>query len=180
MPTFDEYLALPLADRIARLASTPDDIAAAIAGLSDAELSRRAADGWAAKEIVCHFRDVEELVILRYHTMLAEDGPKLLVVGAPPPDAERWGMAGDVPFPLDAARWATERQYLRNDTSEALAAFRQRRREVMALLGALSPQQWQRAAIHPVRGRIALEDWAAGSASHDDNHLAQLREALRA
>lgn len=178
MPARADYLKLPLADRLARLARTPDDLARAITGVDDETLSRRT-DGFSAKEVVCHMRDVEELVILRFHTMLVMDDPRVFVVGAPPPDAEAWGIRGQVPFPLAPERWAEDRQYLRNDTGEALAAFRRRRREVLTLLGALSPEQWQRGSIHPELGRTTFEDWTAAMAGHDDNHLEQLQTALR-
>ncbi len=178
MPTRDEYLSRPLEQRLARLARTPDDVAAAMAGRDDAALSLRAADGWSAKDVVCHLRDVEELGILRYHLMLAADDPKVFVVGAPPPDPERWGMSEAVPFPLHPERWRNERQYERNDAAGALAAFRRRRSEVLALLGALSEEQWRRGSIHPERGRVTFAEWTAGVAYHDDNHLEQLRRAL--
>jgi hypothetical protein len=131
MPSRDEWLTRPLPQRLERMGRTPDELAAAIQGKSDADLSRRP-DGknWAAKEVVCHLRDIEELVILRFHTMLAMDDPKVMVVGAPPANLGEWGIGGDVPLPLDADRWAEERQYLRNDASAALSAFRIRRAEV--------------------------------------------------
>jgi hypothetical protein len=161
-----------------RLARTPDDLAAAVEGRNDTALSRRGGDGWSAKDVICHLRDVEELSMLRYHLMLAVEDPAVFVVGAPPPDPERWGMTGATPFPLDPDRWREERQYARSDAIEALAAFRRRRGEALALLGSLSPEQWQRGSIHPERGRLTFEEWTAGIAWHDDNHLEQLRRAL--
>lgn len=178
MLTRDEYLAQPLAARLARLARLPDEIAEAIAGRSDAELSRRAPGGWSAKEIVCHLRDVEELSMLRYHSMLVMDDPKVFVAGAPPPDAEAWGISDDVPFPLAPERWAEERQYQRNDTQLALEAFGRRRGEALALFAALTPEQLERGSIHPERGRVTFAEWTAGIAWHDDNHLEQLQRAL--
>ncbi|HEU4758755.1 MAG TPA: DinB family protein [Dehalococcoidia bacterium] len=179
MPGRHEWLTLPLADRLARLKRTPDDVAVAIRGRGDEALSAAAEPGaWSAKDVVCHLRDIEELVILRFHLMLASDDPKVFVVGAPPRDAERWGISPAVPFPLDPDRWRRERQYARNDAQEALAAFGRRRREVLALLDGLSPEQWQRGSIHPEHGRVTFADWLAGVAAHDDNHLAQLQRAL--
>ena len=179
MPTRDEWLERPVGQRLERMAATADELAAAIAGKSDAELSRRPdAKNWAAKEIVCHLRDIEELVIVRFHTMLAMDDPKVMVVGAPPLDLGEWGIGGDVPVPLDADRWAEERQYLRNDVGGALAAFRRRRGEVLAFLRRLTPAQWKRGSIHPTLGRATFEGWTAGIAGHDDGHLAQLVRAL--
>lgn len=179
MPDRDEWLKQPLEQRLQRMARAADEIATATHGRSDAELSRRPAPtSWAAKEVVCHLRDIEELVIVRFHTMLVMDDPRVFVVGAPPSDLAAWGIGGDVPLPLDADRWADERQYLRNDTAAALAAFRRRRVEVLALLHALSPERWQRASIHPTLGRVTFGEWTAGIAGHDDNHLAQLQRAL--
>ena len=169
MPSRDEYLARPLMDRLDRLGRTPEDLTGAIAGLEDSALARRSADGWSGKDVICHLRDVEELCVLRFHLMLADDDPKVFVVGAPPPDPEAWGIGGDVPFPMDPERWRLERQYALNDAGEALA-----------LLAALTPEQWQRGSIHPERGRVTFEEWTAGIASHDDNHLEQLRRALEA
>ena len=180
MPTRDEWLRQSLRERLDRMARTPDDLASAIRGLSDAVLSRRPdAKSWSAKEVICHLRDIEELSILRFHTMLAMNDPKVFVVGAIPADPAQWGIGADVPFPLDPDRWAEERQYLRNDAAAALEAFRRRRGEVLALLQKLSPDQWRRTSIHPVHGRIDFADWTAGIAAHDDNHVDQLRRPLR-
>jgi hypothetical protein len=178
MPTRDEYLARSLADRLARLERTPDQLATAIAGRGDAGLAQRASDGWSPKEVICHLRDIEELTILRFHTMLVMDDPKVFVVGAPPSDPAAWGIGGPVPFPLDPERWAEDRQYLANDTGRALDAFRRRRREVLAFLDSLTPQQWLRGSIHPERGRVTFAEWTAGIAAHDDAHLDQLQRAL--
>jgi hypothetical protein len=179
MASRDEWLTRPLRDRLDRMALIADELAAAIRDRSDADLARRPAPAsWAAKEVVCHLRDIEELVIVRFHLMLVMDDPRVFVVGAPPRDPERWGIGGDVPIPLDADRWAVERQYLGNDTGQALAAFARRRSEVLAFLGRLSGDQWKRGSVHPHHGRVTFEDWTAGITAHDDNHLAQLRRAL--
>jgi hypothetical protein len=60
----------------------------------------------------------------------------------------------------------------------ALRAFGRRRGEVLTLLDALSPTQWQRGGIHQARGRMSLGEWVASLAGHDDNHLDQLRRTL--
>ena len=179
MATRDEWLKRSLQERLDRLARTPDELADAIHGQTDAALSRRPeARSWSAKEVICHLRDIEELCILRFHTMLVTDEPLVFAAGAPPAEPSSWGIGGDVPFPLDPDRWADERQYLRNDAGLALEAFRRRRREVLALLGKLTPAQWGRGCVHPTHGRVTFRDWTAGMAGHDDNHLAQLRRAL--
>lgn len=162
MPTLEEYATKPVVERLARLERTPDELAAAIRGRSDAALSRRPdMNNWAAKEVVCHLRDTEELFSSRYQQMLSMDEPKLLAFNPDTPD-----------------RWAKERQYLRCDTGEAEAAFRRRRGETLALLRTLSAEQLERAGIHPARGRMTIADFVTLMAWHDDNHLDQLRRAL--
>ena len=165
--------------RLNRLQQTPDELERAIAGKPDHELGRRPDDhNWSAKEIVCHLRDVEELFQIRFHTIVALDEPHILVLGASANDLAAWRIGGSVGHPLDPTRWAEERQYARNDTHEALAAFKRRRAEVLALLRSLSPAEWQRGGIHLSRGRLTLGDWVTSLAAHDDNHLAQLYRAL--
>jgi len=177
--TREEYLRIPIGQRLERIQRTASELAALIDGQSDSVLSRRP-DGknWAAKEIVCHLRDIEELFMVRFQTMLAMDDPKFLVLGAMPPNAAEWGIGGPVKPAIDPDRWAEERQYLKNDTGPAFAAFRQRREETLAFLGRLTPEQWRRGSRHVTLGRLTYGDWVALMAAHDDNHLGQLKRAL--
>ena len=144
---------------LSKVEEGPDDFASAIRGVSDAILSRRP-DGknWAAKEIICHLRDTEELFITRLQAMIMMDEPKF--IGA------------------DVDRWAEERQYLRNDIQEALSAFRKRRGETLKFLRGLESEQWNRVGLHATRGRETLKDWVGIVAQHDINHLEQLKRAL--
>jgi hypothetical protein len=62
MPTLDEIAKQPLEQRLSRITRTADDLAAAIRGQSEAALVRQPdAKNWAAKEVICHLRDTEEL-----------------------------------------------------------------------------------------------------------------------
>jgi hypothetical protein len=159
MATIEEYAQLPLPQRLARLESTADELSAAIAGHPDAVLSRRPDDrNWAAKEVLCHLRDVEETFLGRFEQILAMDEPRLLAV--------------------DPDRWARDRQYLRNDAAQALEAFRLRRQETVALLRTLTSAQWQRGGVHATRGRMGAGDLVTMLAWHDDNHLDQLKRAV--
>jgi hypothetical protein len=159
MPTFEDYRARPLADRLARAEHTPDEIAAALHGRSAADLARRPdAKNWAPLEVICHLRDIEEAFAGRFEQIRTMDDPKFL------------GVAPD--------RWAEERQYLRNDAGEALAAFRRRRRETLDYVRGLGMAQLRRTGVHATRGRMTAEDFVALLVWHDDNHLDQLRRAL--
>jgi hypothetical protein len=148
-----------VAEQIERLRRTADDLATALKGTPEAIVAKRPAEkAWAAKEVVCHLRDVEELWLNRFQTILANDEPKLL--------------------PVDPDAWALDRQYLRNDVGEALSSFGHRRRETLDFLTALKPEQWERAGLHSSRGRLTLRDFVGVMAWHDDNHLDQLKRAL--
>ena len=87
------------------MSRTADDLAAAIRGQSEAALVRRP-DGknWAATEVVCHLRDIEEVYFVRFHVMLSNDDPKIYA------------------DPSAADRFAEDRQYLWNDAGQALGA----------------------------------------------------------
>jgi hypothetical protein len=161
MPTMEEYAKQPREQRMQRLTRTPDELAAAIKGQSDAVLCRRPdAKNWAAKEVVCHLRDAEEGFGARFEQILAMDvDPRL---GGPNPD-----------------RMAEDHQYLRNDAGEAVEAFRRRRAETLETFGKLTPAQWDKGGIHPVRGRITMDAFLSLMAWHDDNHLDQIARALK-
>lgn len=76
-------------------------------------------------------------------------------------------------------RWARERQYLRHDVDEAVAAFRRWRDEALALFRSLSDDDWKRAGVHvDSRGRRTIDEFLSVMAWHDDNHLEQLGRAL--
>jgi DinB family protein len=159
MPTPDDWATRPIEERLQRLARTADEITLAVRGATESALSRRPeAASWAAKEVVCHLRDAEELFGLRLRLTLTVDEP---VLPAAEPD-----------------RWAEERQYVRNELGLALTHFRRRRVETLEILGKLGPEQWRRAGRHPVRGRLTCDAQLAHMAWHDDNHLDQLTRAL--
>jgi uncharacterized damage-inducible protein DinB len=146
-------------EQMARMERTADDFAAAIKDVPETILSKRPDEkNWSAKEVVCHVRDTEESFMARFLAIMAMDEPKFL--------------------PVEPDRWAADRQYLRNDVNEALAAFRARRKECLAYLRGLKPEQWERGGIHATRGRMTVKDFVELMAWHDDNHLDQLKRAL--
>ena len=167
-----------LVDARRELGRLPAALQALLAGCGEEAARTRPAPGeWSPVEILCHLRDIEEICMMRFRTMLAMDDPKVLVVGAKPTNPAEWGLIGDE-FPVDPDRWADERQYARCDPAAALTAFRRRRCESLDLFDRLSPAQWQRACLHPTLGRITFTDWAALMPAHDDNHLDQLTRTL--
>lgn len=57
-------------------------------------------------------------------------------------------------------RWRLDERYRGVFCIKALAAFRRRREESLAFLRGLAPEQWDRSAIHPTRGRMTIDDFA--------------------
>jgi DinB superfamily len=159
-PGVDEWFRRTPDERLARLASTPGEMASVIDRRSARALARRPVPAaWAPVEVICHVRDTEELFGDRVAAILSMHEPVLPPAG-----------------PSD--RWADERQYRRHDAATALAHFRRRRGESLETLVALSPSDWQRGGEHPTRGRLSIDLLVALMASHDDNHLEQLTRAV--
>jgi len=147
------------AERITQLENGVDKYENALKGASSDVLTRRPdEENWAPVEIICHIRDVEEIYLDRYKTVLS---------------------LTDFKFKLaEADRWAEERQYIRNDAFKALSAFRSRRKDTVEFLKTLTPEQLACTGIHPKLGRITLSDLVKALTGHDANHLDQLKRAL--
>ena len=162
MLTIEDYAKQPREQRLQRLTRTADEFSAAIKGQSDAALARRPdAKNWAAKEVVCHMRDTEEVFGARIEQILAMDvDPKLIATN---PD-----------------RWAEERQYLTNDAGRALDAFRQRRGETLETFGKLTScsvgegrSPFSRRPDHA--RQLPVPSWPGMT----NNHVDQLTRALQ-
>ena len=116
-------------------------------------------DEWAPIEIVCHLRDVEKEVTLpRVKTILTETDPHLP--------------------PFDTDRWAEERDYIHQSSSEMLADFIRIRKQTISLLTTLNMEDWSRSARHSLFGPTALSEVVNIATEHDLIHLAQMRSTL--
>lgn len=154
------YASLSRAERLTRLGRCAGDLAAAIDGVSAERLARRP-DGknWAAVEVLCHLRDLEESFLDRCRLIMVSDEPRFLTT--------------------NPNRWAEERGYLRQEASAILAVFRKRREETLAFFAGLKEGDWDRAG-HQMdsRGRRTIDDFLTVMTWHDANHLDQLRRAV--
>ncbi len=159
MPTMADYARQPIAERLKRCERTPDEVDDVIRGQSEAALGARPdAKNWAAKEVVCHLRDAEDLFVAALRTISTQDGAKL-------------------PIP-DADKIAAERDYRSQDAAQAAAEFRRRRVAALEVARALTAAQWKRAGSIGTNP-LTLDAVAALWAWHDDNHLDQIRRALQ-
>ncbi|HSB68000.1 MAG TPA: DinB family protein [Candidatus Methylomirabilis sp.] len=145
----DRYLAI--------LRSTPERLKAVLAGVPRKLLTWRPAPGkWSIHEIVCHMRDAErEGYLLRYTKILSEDNPTF-------PD-------------VDGDALALERQYDRLGLREVLRDWRAARKEVLAVLKKVKPDQWECQGTHESLGPMLLETILQRQAlGNDEAHLGQI------
>jgi hypothetical protein len=156
----EDWAAVPVADRLARLERTPADLARLLRDQTATALSRRPAeDAWSATEVVCHLRDAETQLGGWIRLVLATDDPALVEAGA-------------------ADHRAAERQDTSHHAGAAWDAFGRRRDDTLAVLRSLDAAAWTRAGHHARRGRLTVDDLVALMAWHDEDHLDQVRRAL--
>jgi len=129
-----------------------DSLLAEFQGLSEAQLTWRAADGeWSLKETIGHLRDAERLALAQLTTIVEGSGESL----------PAWNL--DL-LPL-------ERNYQAADPAALLTELRRLRRQTTYLLWGLLEDEWQREGKHPFRGPLALAQIARELAQHDLEHL---------
>jgi hypothetical protein len=146
-----------LQNLLAFLAETPAVVRQLTSELgADARRWKPAAAEFSALEQVCHLRDIEqEGYAVRLSRLLAEDEPAL-------PD-------------IDGDKLARERDYQSQDFDAALAAFTHARRENVATVTALSPEQLQRGGTFEGVGRVTVARVLEMMRAHDEAHRAELQ-----
>ena len=126
-------------------------------GLEEEELRWRAAEGeWSLKEIAAHLRDAEQLALAQLNVFAS-------------------GSSSPLPA-WDVDVLPQERDYQNEDVRGLLVAFGGMRRETTYRLWGLTGAEWGRAAEHPYRGPMTLEEVARELAQHDLEHLWQVRQ----
>jgi uncharacterized damage-inducible protein DinB len=109
---------------------------------------------WSATETVTHLAAGEPHFLKRLQRIAAEDNPFLPYFG---PNMAR--PDSDLPSP------------------DALENFRAERERLLAFLSNLSPEAWDRPAVHETMGPTTLALQVQNIINHDLEHLAQLHEA---
>jgi hypothetical protein len=145
----------PFDQALAILATTPEVLPRLVAsiapGLTD---TRPAPEEWSPREILGHLRYVEGLLRDRIGRMVEGPGEEAMPPGPPAPE----------PGPVE----------------ESLAAWLAARRESLAWLRSLRPEQLERAGIHRRYGRITVREHVVEWGYHDLEHLRQLAATVEA
>jgi DinB superfamily len=149
-------------DLLDALKAAPETLAGLLAGVSQeqARSSKGGDENWSVVEVVCHLRDAEEVSLQRTIAMRDQDIPQ--IIG------------------YDQEALARERSYRSTNLQAALAAFTAFRKQHLAVLAALRPEQWERTGQHNEFGRITIAEMIIHKTSHDAIHCAQIARQLNA
>jgi uncharacterized damage-inducible protein DinB len=146
-------------DPIAMQREAPRTLADLIDGVPETQLHQKPAPGkWSVTEILAHLAEDELSSSWRYRQMLEHNRPQLLGF-----DQEIWARIGDY------ASWKPQ---------EALEMFRLLREANLRMFAQLSPAQWERHGVHAERGPLTVRELCHHMASHDVNHIEQVRKIL--
>jgi len=156
-PAYEIYDTSRLIDAYA---AGPARIGAALDGLTEDELRRRARGPakWSAHEIAIHVCDSELQGVFRMRKIWAESG-------------------ADLPG-YDQDSWARELDYLGRDGAadreRALGLFAQLRTCGLTLLHRAGGSEWKRWGTHPDYGRVTLRNMLELYADHSERHVEQI------
>jgi hypothetical protein len=139
-----------------RLRRGAEMVAVSLTGAAGSELDYVPEPGkWSMRQIVAHLADSEMVAGARLRRIIAEDHPKLEA--------------------YDQNAWATNLDYGRRKTSQALETFRRIRGENYELLKDLPAPTFEREGVHSERGQMSLKSLLQLMAEHAENHATQLR-----
>jgi uncharacterized damage-inducible protein DinB len=147
------------AAQIQTLRLLPDRLEAAVAGLDEAQLDTPYREGgWTVRQLVHHIADSHANSYVRFKLALTEDWPTIK--------------------PYDEAAWAELPDSRKLPVETSLQWIEAMHARWVAMLEAMSEEDFQKGFNHPERGRqnlattLALYDWHS---RHHTAHIANLR-----
>lgn len=147
------------AELLERLATVPGTILRLIGERTADELRQPGQDaGVGVVEILCDQQDWEEITGERVARMLHEDTPALET--------------------YDDSLWSIEHDYAARDSDDVIDAFSRLRAQLVETLSALEEDDWNRTAILAEHGEVTIEWLMDRVLTHDENHIAEIMEAL--
>jgi hypothetical protein len=140
---------------IEEIARTPANLKFAVQGLSPAQLDTPyRPGGWSVRQVVHHLPDSHLNSYVRFKLALTEDEPTIK-----PYAEDRWAELADTKAtPIETSLALLESLHVR----------------WVALLQALTPEQWKRNFRHPELGLMSLEKTLALYAWHGHHHVAHI------
>lgn len=146
---------VPTPDQIQAYATIHERIAAAIAGLTAAQLQTPPApDEWSIHQVLIHLADSEAICYERLRRIIAEERPPIQ--------------------PYDEEAWGRNLLYHQQDPQLALNLFKLLRQASAALLRQLPAATWGRAGQHAQKGEMSLHETFLTFLDHSTAHLQQI------
>lgn len=138
------------------LAELPGHMRAAVSGLTNAQLDMPYRDGgWTVRQVVHHVADSHLNAYCRFRLALTEDAPTIK--------------------PYSEARWAELPDARTLPVASSLEMLDGMHLRWVAMIDALTSDQWQRTFVHPAYDRsMALWQTAALYAWHSRHHVAHI------
>jgi hypothetical protein len=147
------------AERIAKIEALPGQLEAALAGATEAQLSRPYREGgWNSRQVVHHLADSHMNAYLRAKKVVTEENPTLQ--------------------PYDQDVWASHADGSTGPLEPSLAILRGLHARWAAFLKSLPEAAWARTAFHPERGNITLEDLLKTYSGHGEKHVGHIRAGI--
>jgi DinB superfamily len=146
---------------ISVLANTPIWLRRYLDALPE-EAARRAPrrGEWSPAQILAHLRASDAIL-----------GPRII----------RVLVRADSPLiGYDERAWAAISARAQLPLATQLTAFESQRAELVGVLRALKPDEWERAGLHEIRGRLTVAQIATDLAKHEQEHEAQMADAVQA
>lgn len=144
-------------DLIDQYAAGADHLDAAVAGLTEEELSAAPVAGnWTVRQVIAHIVDSDLVGVDRMKRVIAQERP--LLMG------------------YDESAYARHLHYDKIDVAQACTAFQAHRALMTALLRQLPPEAFERTGVHSERGLLTLRDLVADYVRHLAHHLKFLHE----
>ena len=143
---------------IREIARAPQELRAAVAGLPPEQMDTPyRPGGWTVRQVVHHVPDSHMNAFIRFKLALTEDQPTVK-----PYDEKRWAELADVQAPIETS----------------LALLEALHHRWVAVLRAMTPEDFARKLKHPELGEVDLDRYLAMYAWHGKHHVAHIT-ALR-
>lgn len=151
--------ALEIEKLIVRLAAAPGHFQELMARLEDADSVTTVEEGeWSPHKVVAHLRAANDILEPRILQVLVR--PNTPLIG------------------FDEALWLHVLGYATLPVTDLLQTMTWRRKELVHALRDIPPEAWERTGTHEVRGPMTVFELATQIADHEDEHLAQIAQAV--
>ncbi|MDY7094891.1 MAG: putative metal-dependent hydrolase [Acidobacteriota bacterium] len=144
---------------IGHIEALPGQLAAAVVGLTDAQLDTPyRPEGWTIRQVVHHVPDSHLNAYVRFKWTLTEDRPTIKA--------------------YDEAAWAELPDTRLTPVATSLEFLRLLHAKWTVLLRSLGPQELQREFVHPEWGTVSLAHTVGTYAWHGRHHVAHINRAV--